>query len=186
MKVLKTIGIWFALNMAVFLIFSFLSPLFGNFENLPPFLSFLFSVIFFAGPIIGTVYINRRLERQRDKEDEEEKGKLFTSCNENLLPSFKNEHLIEFEVAGLTHRSPEAIDRAGELSYGETVYLVKEPDNPYDEGAIKIMTDDDIHIGYVPRYLCAEVAGLMDGDTGIAHVDYINYGKYCPFVHLYM
>lgn len=189
MKVLKTIGIWFALNMAIFVICSSLSPLFGNFENFPSFLSFLFAVIFFAGPIIGTVYINRRLERQRDEEDnedEEERERLFTSYKESLLPSLKNEHLIEFEVAGLTYRPPEAMDRARKLFFGEKVCLVKEPDNLHDERAIKIMTDDDIHIGYVPRFLCTEVSNLMDGDTGIAYVDYINYGRLCPFVHLYI
>ena len=188
MKILKTIGVWFALSMAASVILTLFSSLFGGPEELPPFFSFLFGIIVFAGPIIGTVYINRRIAQQAEEDEEEDMENLNSSHSDYASASFKEEqpHLVEFEVAGLTYCSPEAIDRAGELFYGEIVYLVKDPTNPYDEGAIKVMTDDDIHIGYVPRYLCTEIADLMGGDTGIAHVDYINYGKYCPFVHLYI
>ena len=50
MKILRTIGIWFALNMAIIFVSVLLSLLFGGIENLPPFFSFLFSIIVFAGP----------------------------------------------------------------------------------------------------------------------------------------
>ena len=104
----------------------------------------------------------------------------------SALNSAEENHLIEFEVAGLMHRSSKAIKRAEDLMYEEFVYLVKEPTNPHDKNAIKVITADDIHIGYVPRFLCTDVAELMDGDMDIAYVDYIKYGKHCPFVHLYM
>uniref|UniRef100_A0AB33JED0 HIRAN domain-containing protein n=1 Tax=Prevotella sp. GTC17262 TaxID=3236797 RepID=A0AB33JED0_9BACT len=185
MKVLRTIGIWVALCMAVSIILTLFSYLVGSPEELPPSVCFLFGVMILAGPIMGTVYINRRIA-QREEDDEEDDNRVSSCINNDSVLFQNNIHSIEFEVAGLTHRSQKAINRAEELADGETVYLIKDPTNPYDENAIKIMTDDDIHIGYVPRFLCTEVAELMDGDTGIAYVDYINYGKYCPFVHLYM
>jgi hypothetical protein len=46
-----------------------------------------------------------------------------------------------------------------------TYTLVREPDNPHDPNAIKVMIARVVFLGYVPREIAAELAPLMDGGT---------------------
>ena len=48
------------------------------------------------------------------------------------------------------------------LKTGQVLKLVREADNPYDERAIRIETEDGFHLGYVPRCLNREPAGWLD------------------------
>jgi hypothetical protein len=60
---------------------------------------------------------------------------------------------IEFEIAGITHYADVAMKHLGE----SMAVLAEEPDNPYDQNAIRIMTADWQLIGYVPRDMTEEV-----------------------------
>ena len=52
-------------------------------------------------------------------------------------------------VAGLSHRADAAQDPA--LLPGRPVRLEREPDNPYDSRAIRVMTPRGQPLGYIPR-----------------------------------
>lgn len=60
--------------------------------------------------------------------------------------------IVQFNIAGTSHR--EGIDNY----LGESIgMLVAEPDNPYDPNAIKVLTGDGHHVGYVPKDMTSEV-----------------------------
>lgn len=76
-------------------------------------------------------------ERCRKAEEEREKAGL----------SYQH---IFFVVAGSQYRSDEAIERANGLEFQEKLFLEWEKDNPHDPYAVKVLTDDGYHIGYMP------------------------------------
>jgi len=53
------------------------------------------------------------------------------------------------KVAGISFRQ----DVASRCRTGDPLILVREPDNPKDEGAIKILRDNGEHVGYVPAHV---------------------------------
>lgn len=53
-------------------------------------------------------------------------------------------------------------DVVARLQPGERVWLVREPDNPYDPNAIQVVTRSHAVIGYLSRELAARYAVLMD------------------------
>ena len=66
---------------------------------------------------------------------------------------------IRTKAVGVTKGNrQETIER---LSSGDMLELEREPDNPYDENAIKVLDLDD-DIGYLSRELAAEIAPIMD------------------------
>ena len=76
-------------------------------------------------------------ERCRKAEEEREKAGL----------SYQH---IFFVVAGTQYRSDEAIERANGLEFQEKLFLEWEKGNPHDPYAVKVLTDDGYHIGYMP------------------------------------
>lgn len=60
--------------------------------------------------------------------------------------------VVQFNIAGITHR--DGIDDY----LGEFVgTLEPEPDNPYDQNAIKVLASDGHHVGYVPKDMTKEI-----------------------------
>ena len=59
-------------------------------------------------------------------------------------------NILSFYIAGLSFR-PEKDQEV--IKTGLALLLEAEPDNPYDNNAIKLVTFDDprIHVGYVPK-----------------------------------
>jgi hypothetical protein len=45
---------------------------------------------------------------------------------------------------------------------GNPIHLHREPENPYDPNAIKLLNDDGDQVGYVPRDVASEVAAEID------------------------
>lgn len=76
---------------------------------------------------------------ERCRKVEEEREKAGRTCQS-----------IDFRIAGTQYRSDEAIERANGLELFELLYLEWEKDNPQDPYAIKVLTDDGYHIGYMP------------------------------------
>lgn len=48
------------------------------------------------------------------------------------------------------------------LKPGVPIYLVRQPDNPYDADAVALFTAGGEDIGYLPREFAAEIAGRLD------------------------
>ena len=62
-------------------------------------------------------------------------------------------------VVGLFYRPASARVAVEELRPGDLVTLEREPDNPHDAYAIKVLSGS-VHIGYIPRELAAYLEEL--------------------------
>jgi hypothetical protein len=70
----------------------------------------------------------------------------------------------DFFVHGVRWSAPEALELIATLKPGDVLALSHEPDNPRDSNAVAVLTTatlDGQRIGYVPRYLCADVLSLQ-------------------------
>jgi hypothetical protein len=81
-------------------------------------------------------------------------------------------YLNKFFLHGIRWMAPVTILRINELREGERLTLVPDPDNEHDPQAVEVWTAElPIQIGYVPRYLAAEVNNLAQvccpGFTGL-------------------
>lgn len=66
-----------------------------------------------------------------------------------------------FRLKGLYYRTPSEQQRAVCLQKDETLVLEPEPHNAHDPYAIRVLTDDGVHIGYVPRELSQSWRGTV-------------------------
>ena len=64
----------------------------------------------------------------------------------------QNLDYIEFDIAGMSFR-----ENIEEYIGEHSGTLEAEPTNPYDANAIKILSEDGHHVGYVPKDMAAEV-----------------------------
>lgn len=76
-------------------------------------------------------------------------------------PYEKDIFLFDTHVAG-TSFVEGIIDLAPSLHIGDKLNFFREPDNPYDDKAIMIRTQQGIKIGYIPRANNLIFARLMD------------------------
>lgn len=66
-----------------------------------------------------------------------------------------------FLVAGVGYEGRErVVEKYAHV--GDTVYLVRDPDNRYDHNAIEIRLANNQQVGYVPAPIAAELVSLMD------------------------
>lgn len=73
-----------------------------------------------------------------------------------------NVSVIKFQVAGLYYRPYYNQHRAAQLKINEPLQLIAEPDNNFDPNAIKVMTMDNVEIGYMPKNLAAQWNAFLD------------------------
>jgi len=74
------------------------------------------------------------------------------------MPSSNGCYFNKFFVHGLRWMNAEVLKRIASLQANERLYLMLDLQNPYDANAVAIRTDTDrAMLGYVPRYLAAEV-----------------------------
>lgn len=64
-------------------------------------------------------------------------------------------------VVGMYFRGAAAVELASALSTGEFLTLEREPENPYDAYAIKVLKED-IHIGYIEHSQSTWISPLLD------------------------
>ena len=64
----------------------------------------------------------------------------------------------EIKVVGGFYRTYEAKSfLRNDLSIGNHVYFIPEPDNSYDKNAIMVISSNGLHIGYIPRYETSDI-----------------------------
>lgn len=68
--------------------------------------------------------------------------------------------VMEVKIAGINYRR--GIARLYDSSSRHEGFLMPEPKNPHDPNAIKILTDDGVHVGYIPAYQTAEVRAFVN------------------------
>ncbi len=77
------------------------------------------------------------------------------------IPDAESCYLNKFFVHGLRWMNPNSLQRIEQLKTDERLYLMPDIQNPHDENAVAIRTDlDRTMLGYVPRYLAADVSTL--------------------------
>jgi hypothetical protein len=77
----------------------------------------------------------------------------------------------EFYIAGFKHN--EGMSIINDLSRGDEILLVPEPENPYDPNAIKIFVVlmDEFMLGYVPKNIAKDIDVKKVTKAFISHVD---------------
>ena len=68
------------------------------------------------------------------------------------------------KVVGVTFEGRQAI--VAKLEVGEEILLWREPTNPYDENAIWVERLNREQIGYINRFLAADLADIFDAHCG--------------------
>jgi single-stranded-DNA-specific exonuclease len=93
----------------------------------------------------------------------------------NVLP-----RTLVTRVVGVSYEGRQTI--VSQLKMGETVFLVRDPDNAYDRNAIRVILGDERQVGFVNRNLAARLAPIIDQCEGVlrAQVAALT-GGYDPF-----
>jgi hypothetical protein len=82
-----------------------------------------------------------------------------------------------FFLRGLRHRPPSALDRAELLRSEEHLKLVHETNNTQDSQALMLLTEDQHHLGYCPRYISHDIFPIFQQNpAGIeVTIDLVNF-----------
>ena len=89
------------------------------------------------------------------------------------------------QFVGIQYRGDEAYMRYKRLKDGEKVLLLHEHSNPYDENAVKVLSQDGYHIGYLAREYARKV-GKMFTYVGYGwHYHYDEEHDFFNAIHLY-
>ena len=80
----------------------------------------------------------------------------------DLVEEEEKKPVLQFVIKGLWYRTEAEKDAAYCLKVGEELVLKRQPRNKYDPFAVKVMTTDGYHIGYVEAGLSQEVSSRMD------------------------
>lgn len=89
------------------------------------------------------------------------------------------------EVVGMDYRSKEAQKRYNELRDGEKVLLVKESNNPYDENAVKVVSQDGYHMGFLARDYAKKYKNILKELTYGWHYHYDEHHDFYNTVRIY-
>lgn len=65
--------------------------------------------------------------------------------------------------AGIDH-VPDGVSLIRQLSVGDAVHLVREPDNAHDKNAVAVFNFAGQRLGYIPRKVSADLARAIDED----------------------
>ena len=69
-------------------------------------------------------------------------------------------HPYTVKVVGVTYEGRQAI--VAQLEVGEELFLVREPFNAYDPNAIRVERNNKQQVGYIDRYLAAQISSNLD------------------------
>lgn len=106
--------------------------------------------------------IRKRILRLMGKETgKKEKEQRYVDVSEmKVTPSPWDIRLLKTKIAGTFFRDLLVVE--DRMESGDLLYLVREPENPYDDKAILVTAEDGYVLGYVPRENNAFPASLMD------------------------
>lgn len=89
------------------------------------------------------------IAKKEAKEYREKSSKATTSRKKQLSDTYKNK--INFTVKGTGYREPKEIQAAINLEVGDIIFMEWEPNNLYDDYAMRVITAEGILIGYVEK-----------------------------------
>jgi hypothetical protein len=90
---------------------------------------------------------------------------------ERPTPNEEGKYEVKFFSHGLVYLPEEAVRRIAKLLPGERLFLMLDPQNPYDRFAIALRTDDPATIvGYCPRYISHDFLDVLRNDLDSVRV----------------
>lgn len=125
--------------------------------------------------IQGQLKTNSTVKSDYEKWKEEYEIRLNEEKDKLCNGYYNNYRYIEFDVAGIYYRTQLAKDTINSLDMLCEIHLIKEPNNPYDSNAIKVIYDRK-HLGYVPKGYTKQIISLIDRNL-IEKVYVIDAGK---------
>lgn len=132
----------------------------------------LILLIFF---VFFIVFMIKQKNENNDREEELEQEQVWNRIKHILS---------DFTIAGTYYRTQEEIFCAENLQIGEELVLEKEPTNEFDKNAIKVLTEDGYHIGYIPKELCRMFNDILVGCEYRVLVNKIVNASSAPYVHV--
>ena len=88
-------------------------------------------------------------------------------------------------LRGLKYMPIASQEAASQLCVNDMLILLPEPENIYDKNAIKVLTKDNIHIGYIPTSCCDHVLSMIKKNEHLnAKVGIINNTETIPFIDI--
>jgi hypothetical protein len=90
------------------------------------------------------------------------------SCPE---PNSEGNYQVQFFSHGLGYLPDQAVKRINNLAIGERLFVMLDPQNPYDRFAIALRTDDPATIvGYCPRYVSHDFLEVLGNNLDSVRV----------------
>jgi hypothetical protein len=124
-----------------------------------------------------------RREREAEKQREREEKQREREERERRRPVYS----VNFMVAGVPYEGRDEIVRKY-VAEGDTVYLIRDPENEYSRNAIEVRLANGMQIGFVPEDYAPEAAPFLnEGLPHTAHVTkIIGYRYNIPVVQAYI
>jgi hypothetical protein len=89
--------------------------------------------------------------------------KVFPAPLKQPMAGGRWSYNISFFVHGVRHVSPESQRRVSSCEVGERLLLLSDWQNAADPNAVMLRTENDKRLlGWLPRYYCADIAGLRE------------------------
>jgi|GEM_PF-5464351 len=152
----------FGLYFAYSAIISFIALILGleEYMDISLLATFLYSLAVF-----GSFSIIKQLKNKGTTKGSSGKWKSTDGNRHNHGPG----NYIETSVVGVTFEGRQ--DLIKKLHVGQSIKLVREPENIHDENAIEVIVQDNNSIGYINRDLAKKIAPIMDKNHDITMIE---------------
>lgn len=130
---------------------------FVGLEAIPLWSIFLYALLTVGGILkLGNL---KQHKKPKLSQDETAQPKQYFPNLENTSDP-KPGDIIETSVAGVTFEGRQEVIK--DLHIEESILLMRERNNPYDINAIKVISENGSHIGYINRKLAKKIAPIME------------------------
>lgn len=128
--------------------------------------------------------IKKRLYRFLGKSSEEEpKECRYVQIKDiEIKPSPRDIKIMDSEIAGSFYRDMNIVK--GEVEKGDMLYLIREPDNKYDEKAILVTAEDGYVLGYIPKKDNPYLSPKLDSGEELYAILYDDIGRGRPSISI--
>lgn len=120
----------------------------------------IFHTILYAALTLGSIALIKQLKNKKIKATISERKRPKTTYEENS--NFNLNEIIKTSVVGVTFEGRQRLIQT--LTSGQPIKLIREPENKHDSNAIKVLIDDNKHIGYINKSLAKKISPIIDDE----------------------